>query len=139
MSWNHLIVGKVKGHPDVFLARRGNANEPWWSIDPNFALFFPEEKDALGELDLMRRAMDIHHGVDQKTGEPILDSQTKKPIKRIDLPFHIFQLMKLDVTPGPSYKVEGEASIFVCKWGYEPTEYYLDVKGKHPFQELKEK
>lgn len=137
----YVIVGKVQGQPDLYYNVRAMGVEAWEEklLD---AEIYHDEKDALGAFDRIRREMEIHTGHDLKTGAPILDPMTKKPIKRINLPFHIFKLLRLSIFPA-NYKVKGKASIFVCTlqaMEIAPTEHFIEVEALHPgVDELKNK
>jgi hypothetical protein len=139
----YVIVGKVDGQPDLYYNVRKLPGQETWQKELLDAEIYHDEKDALGALDRIRRAMEIHLGRDLKTGKPILDPMTKQPIKRIDLPFHIFHLLRLSRFEGTIYKVYGKATIFVCtleRMVIEPTEHFIEVEGTHPgFQEQEKK
>jgi len=127
----YVIVGKVEGQPDMYYYERSNPPEAW-TQELKFASIYRDVADVYGVFDRIRRSMEIHLGRDLKTGKPILDSMTKQPIKRIDLPYHIFQLLALNSLPGPDRKMEGKATIFICELKIEPTEHYIEVEGHHP-------
>jgi hypothetical protein len=129
-----LLVGKVEGQPDQYLAIRGNGGRGWWTNDLNMANFFPTRKAVSEYLRYIRRSQDCHTGIDSITKLPLLDTR-EQPIKKIDLPYLIFQLLRLNITPGDSYKVEGVGNIFVCEVGITHTEEYLEVAGKYPLDE----
>lgn len=134
---SYVLVGKVEGQPDQYYCERkqGALMLEEWTPDFSSAIFFQDIKDALGSFDRIRRSMEIHLGCDLKTGTPILNPMTKQPITRIDLPYHVFKLLGLTIVPGKPKKLEGKGTIFICTVNVEPTEYFIDVEGKHPRSE----
>lgn len=106
-----------------------------WS--PRFveADLFDDDMAAALAFDQIVRAMELHLGF-FLSGEhlPVLDPMTKKPIKRINLPYHIFKLAKLSLSEDATHKPEATVSIFVCdiEFDIKPSENFISFKVKHP-------
>ena len=129
-----VIIVKVEGEKEDdyhYYATRGS--DVFWTTRLKEATFFDEEAAAWGAFDHLKRSMEVHTGKDLKTGEPILDPRTKKPITRIDLPLHIFHLARPSAA-WPATEPEKKVSIHIVdmKIELDPTENFISFKVRHP-------
>lgn len=125
----HILVGRVAGSPDLYLATIGGpiATQPWWTPNPAAAHHFDTKKDADGYLLWMQRCMYQHEGRDPITGDELV---------KIDLPYWAYLLLKEmdeDFMVDPSDDTEARvADVFVCEYHIDPTEHFLSIKAVIP-------
>lgn len=96
---------------------------------------FDDDQAAALAFDQIVRSMELHLGF-FLTGEhlPVLDPTTKKPVKRINLPYHIFKLAKLSLDKDNAYRPDAKVFIFVCdiEFDIRPSENFVSFKVSHP-------
>lgn len=133
-----LIAAKVEGNDQHYFYSVDKTQPHGLDIvwTPRFveADLFDDEAAAATAYDQIVRSMELHLGF-FLTGEhlPVIDPLTKKPVKRINLPYHLFKLAKLSLAKD-DYRPEANVSVFICdmEFDIEPTENFVSFKIKHP-------
>lgn len=118
---NIVMIGRVEGFPDLYYATRGNGGRDWWTPDLNIAHFFHDRSTAESTLDFFSRCMNLYHGTEEQ-----IDPLTKLPRKRLDIPEHIYNLLRLSTN-----RLTASGNIFLCKLSFDPVDS-LSVEGHHP-------
>lgn len=136
----YVLVGKVEGQKDMYFTHRyldGQRLEHW--TEQFFqAEFFEVEERAKTQLDFIDAQMDRYHGKDRKTGRRLINDLTKRPIPVIDIPLHIYVLLRLNDSRSQGKIIhENHATIFVTPVVLDNPEHFLEVEGVHPAVRIK--